>query len=452
MATWLKPKVMATVAVIVVGTTGAAASFTHDSTQVVYADFTDASTIQEGQDVKVHGVTVGRTGRPELDPERKTASIPLHLDPSAFPLHENAKASVAPVTLLGERYVRLEPGTPAKPALRPDAHIPASRTSLPVDLQDVVNSLDDPTAGALAAFVTTLGQGVGGNGKQIQRATKALAPAMRDTGALMRVLQQQNALLGNVVDRVGPVAAALAADGGKRLGGLVDASERMLGATASRDAQLGEMLRELPSTLKQARKTLGRLTGTSDATTTVLGNLRPATDDLRTISDELVAFADSADPALASAKPVLDRANALLDKARPVAAELAKAGPGLRASAKGARPISTDLRNNIGDVLSFIRYWALTTNGRDGLSHYFRGHYVLTPDQATGLLLGGENGTPEPENRPEPRPKHDEPSYDGSSPLPLPGGLLEPSTKDGGATGLNADQERSALGFLLGGL
>lgn len=449
MRTWLKPKVVAVVTVAVLGTTTAAASFTgEDAGRVVIAEFTDAGPILEGQDVKVHGVTVGTTGKAVLDAQRKVARVPLHLDGRAFPLHSDASAAVEPLTLLGERFVNLDPGTDAKPLLAPNGIIPTGRTSTAVDLQEVVNALDDPTASSLAALVVTLGRGASGNGENIADAMKALAPAMEDTDALVRVLNQQNDLLGSVIDRVTPVTAALATDDGNRLGTLVGATERMLAATASEDKHLRAALAELPATLRQARKTLTGLTGTSKATTRVLGNIRPTTDNLSAISEELVDFADSADPALASARPVLERADELLDLARPVAQELRKAGPDLKGSAKGAKPIVTELNDNLGNVLSFIRYWALTTNGRDGLAHYFRGNFVLTPDSVTGLLPGGgENGAPDPGTESEPRERVDEPTSEG----PLPGGLLEPSTEDGGVTGLNREQEKNALGFLLGG-
>lgn len=449
----LRPKILAVVLVAMVGASGAAASFSvGDSSNVVYAEFADASSILEGNDVKINGVTVGQTGPPEIDTERNIALIPLHLEDSAFPLHKDASATIAPLTLLGERYVALQPGTPSQPALAEGKHISVTRTSVPTDLQDVVNSLDDPTGTALAALVTTLGQGADGNGQSIQDAMRVLGPSMRDTGALMTVLKDQNGLLNTVIDRFSPVAAALGADQGSKLDALVGSTERLLAATASRDQQLAATLRELPATLQQARRTLGKLTGTSEATTEVLGNMRPTTDQLTDISRELIKFADSADPALAGAEPVLDRADELLDQARPVAQELRKAGPGLRKSAAGAKPIVHDLNKNLGNVLSFIRYWALTTNGRDGLSHYFRGHFVMTPDVVSGFLPGGlPNGTPDPGTREKPRERQDEPTSEGR-PLPLPGGLLAPkSDTDGGATGLSQEQEQGALGFLLGG-
>jgi len=451
MRNWFQPKIIAVVLVAVLGTTGAAVSLTGgEDSNVIYAEFTDVSSLLEGNDIKINGVTVGKTGKPRLDEERQVAIIPLHLDDSAFPLHQDASAQVAPVTLLGERYVRLDPGTDSAPALEPGDRIAASHTSVPVDLQEVVNSLDDPTASSLAALVTTLGQGASANGKNIHDAMRVLAPAMRNTDAFVRVLKGQNSLLGSVIDKFAPVSSALASDEGAKLDRLVGSSERLLAATASRNEQLAATLRELPATLRQAQTTLGNLTGTSRATTAVLANMRPTTGNLTEISRELIAFADNADPALASAEPVLERADELLDKARPVVQELREAGPGLRRSSQGARPIVADLQDNLGNVLSFIRYWALTTNGRDGLAHYFRGHFVASPDVVSGFLPGGTaNGAPDPGTREKPRKRENEPQGGWPS---LPG-LLEPDTdRGGGATGLNREQERGALGFLLGGL
>jgi phospholipid/cholesterol/gamma-HCH transport system substrate-binding protein len=98
------------------------------------------------------------------------------------------------------------------------------------------------------------------------------------------------------------------------------------------------------------------------------------------------------------------------------------------------------------NVLNFIRYWALTTNGKDGLSHYFRAHVVATPDAATGLIPGGP-GTANFGGR-DPAPDSGQPKRGPN----VPSGLLAPKTdKQGGVTGLDEKQESGALGFMLGG-
>src|SRR3546814_3828822 len=41
----------------------------------------------------------------------------------------------------------------------------------------------------------------------------------------------------------------------------------------------------------------------------------------------------------------------------------------------------------LSDLMAFVRKWALSTNSRDNISHYFRGLFHVTP-KALNMLLG----------------------------------------------------------------
>ncbi|SBW22815.1 hypothetical protein FDG2_3169 [Candidatus Protofrankia californiensis] len=186
--------------------------------------------------------------------------------------------------------------------------------------------------------------------------------------------------------------------------------------------------------------------------------IRPTTDNLSQISAELERFTAAADPALASLDPVLQKAQSLLDEARPVVGTLRASGPDTVAVASSLRPLVGKLSDNITGVFNFVKYWALTTNGSDGLSHYFRGMVVATPDILTGLVPGlgsnlGVGGSPPPlTTNPGGQPVDPmAPQQPGGLGGAI-GGLLAPApTADGGVTGLSQQQESGMLGFLLGG-
>ncbi|NBH07488.1 MlaD family protein [Amycolatopsis sp. SID8362] len=425
----------------------------------IVARFTDASPLVPGNEVKVNGVKVGQVAAMTVADGGKEAAVALSLDPAALPVHHDAKVTLKPVSILGERYLDLDRGTPSAPVLQDGDTLPARQTSVYTDLDQVLNTIDDPTGQSLAALVTMLGEGLRGNGRNADATIQALAGSMQDTDSLVQVLKAQNGLLTSVVDKIEPVAQALAEDNGATLDGLLSAAQTATEATAKNREKLEATLSQLPDTLTAARTTLGQLTGTAQATTPVLQSIRPTTDNLSAISDELKKFSESLDPALASAKPVLERAQSLLDEARPVADELKQAGPDLRSTVGGVRPVVTQLTDNLGNVLNFIRSWALTTNGSDGISHYFRAMIIVNPDLLTGLVpgLGAPNQAPAPTTAP--------PSQDGGAPpLPLPslpgltgpggvlGGLLAPGGQpDGSVTGLSSQQESGVLQFLIGG-
>jgi len=437
------------VALVAIGScTAGAGSYAVQATQqraIVIAEFRDASPMLVGNDVKLHGVTVGSVAG--MSEENGIAKVALDLGPEALPLHTDARATVRPVSLLGERYMDLDTGTTSAPLLQSGGVIPVSQTGQNTDLDEVLNVFDDRTGQSLAAFVAVLGEGVQGNGANLDAAVKALTPAMTQTDQFVKVLQSQNATLSSLVDNLQPVAQSLAQDNGRTMDSLVGSTTSLLNTTSTNVQALDATLQELPSSLAATRKTLGNLADTADDTTPLLRSIRPTTDNLKDISDELVHFSHSADPALDKLVPVLNKGTELLNKARDLTEDLKTAAPDIAETSKGLRPIVEQLDGNIDNVLNFIRYWALTTNGRDGLSHYFRAHLNVEPTAVTGNIPGGP-GNANLGGR-DPAPDSGQPVNNGPN---LPTGLLAPDDSgEGSATGLNEKQESGALGFMLGG-
>jgi phospholipid/cholesterol/gamma-HCH transport system substrate-binding protein len=448
-----KARITAVAAVALVSCTAGAGSYAVGATQdreIVIAEFRDVSPLLVGNDVKLHGVTVGSVA--SIAEANGIARVALDLGPDALPLHQDATAKVRPVSLLGERYMDLDTGSTDAPLLKTGGVIPVAQTGQNTDLDQVLNTFDDKTGQSLAAFVSVIGGGLEGNGANLDGAVKALAPAMTQTDQFVKVLKNQNAELNSLVDSLTPVAQSLAEDNGRTLDGLVNSTTSLLNTTSTNVAALNDTLQELPSSLQAARSTLGNLADTADNVTPVLRDIRPTTDNLTDISHELSKFSDSADPALDKLAPVLDKGTKLLRELRPVAHELRAAGPHLVDTSRGLRPVVEQLDRNSGDVLNFIRYWALTTNGKDGLSHYFRAHVEVEPTAASGNiprgLPGGGVGTAGLGGR---DPVTDSGGKAGAGPQ-VPAGLLQPKdSDDGSATGLDEKQESGALGFMLGG-
>lgn len=449
--------------VALLGATAATTSVTatRSEGQTVVAEFANIGAMTAQAEVKIGGVQVGTTGTPTVDPDRKVALVPMDLQQKALPLHTDATATIRQLSLIGEKFIDLNPGTPSAPVLQPGQTLSVKQTSFAQDYQDIVQALDDPTAAGLSSILTTLGGGVAGRGQNVQDIIHELQPAFGDTAALANSLGRQNQLLGQVIDQVQPVTNGLAADQGKTLDNTVGSATNLLATTAANEQNLRDTLNELPSTLAAAQKTLDDLTGTARATQKTLADLRPTSDNLAAISREISTFTDSAQPALEAANPLLDKANALLDQARPLAAEAKTTGKPLYDTVHGARPIVDSAIANLGGpygdtsgpmngdkicggmdpkpcedprvkgLLGFLHNWALTTNGGDALSHYFRVFFVADTQNVTGLPIGGLTNNLIP----------------GAGNTLLQG---QPSPS-GSATGLTPAQEQSALGTLMGG-
>lgn len=432
---------LAALLALVVATTFAITGTEEDKPRLT-AVFADASPLVAGNLVKVDGVPVGEISDIRVD--KGKAVVEMELERAALPVHRDATAKVRAMSLLGERYLELDTGSSGRPAMDMPGTIPLKRTSRSVGVDDLLNTLDDPTSASLAALVTTLGEGTAGQGKNIDAALKALEPAVSDTAKLGAVLDEQNDVLAALVDKATPVAKALASGRGDRLDRLVGSTTKMLTALAQQRAELDATIKRLPATLRKAQRTLAVVSGVSKATRGTLRDIRPVTDNLPEISAELRAFADSADPAVASLPAVLRRAEKLLDQAGPVIRDLGPGGKALRSVSASGDRILGKLQPRLTMVLDFVRGWALSTNGGDGISNYFRGVVPTTPQsllQAPGVSLpgAGQGGK---------RPRTPLPGADGGGLPDLPP-LLGGDSES--ATGLSDQQERSLLGQLLGG-
>lgn len=425
----------------------------------ISAEFKDVSPLVTGNDVMISGVRVGTIA--SMDTIEGGARLVVDLATEALPVYRNATLSSRPLSLLGERYLDLDPGTPDAGLLEDGDTLGVEQTGSATDLDDVLNALDRPTSQSLAALVTTLGIGLDGNGENLDEAIKALAPVMTDTNELVAVLRDQNMTLSSLVESLEPVASSLAADGGDAVDQLVDSAHRALEVTAANEQAFRALLAQLPSTLNSAIATLSELEGTADAAVPTLQGLQPLTSDLNAVSRELMDFVDALDPALKSTEPVLDKAEQLINAALPVAQQLRSQGADLTSVATSVDPLTEALASDFTSVMEFFRGWALATNGRDGLAHYFRAGLVVTPYSVTGLLPSLDGTRPLPILDPDvAEPAASAPSDSAGAPVPqvedltslLPNLLSPSTTQDGGVTGLNPAQEKGILELLLGGL
>jgi phospholipid/cholesterol/gamma-HCH transport system substrate-binding protein len=443
------------------------------------ARFTDASPLTEGNVVKAAGVDVGTIEGIDLDDG--VAEVTISLDREALPLYEDASLTITTQDLLGERFVALDTGSTEASPLEAPYVLDEEHTGRVVDLQDVLNSLDEPTSASLAALITNAGEGLDGRGADTAEALKALQPAMSQAGDLAAILNDQNELLARLVQNAEPVAAGFAAGDGETLDSLVASSTQALTQVSASRAALRSTVSELPSTIASARATLAEVAGLAGPATTTLRELRPVTEDLGAISGELQAFADAADPALGSLPAVLDRADELLEQAGPVVRALRPSAGDMVGTATALDQLSERaLSTHLGDLMEFVKGWSMATSDYDAVSHYFKAMVPLSPasldDLVGGIVPAAPDDTvpdlplptvPQPDPAdPEPKEPQDKKKkankkkgggvqdvLDGLLPgLGAALGNNKSSVDPTSVTGLSEQQENNMLDQLLGGL
>ena len=103
---------------LVIGVVDATGEEDRGDDYFVRAIFDNASSLVQGEDVKIAGAAVGVVDSLEVAPGKKAAVI-LRIDNKDFtPWHQDASCMIRPQSLIGEKFVECKPGTTSAPKLR----------------------------------------------------------------------------------------------------------------------------------------------------------------------------------------------------------------------------------------------------------------------------------------------------------------------------------------------
>ncbi len=135
----------------------------------VTADFRDSGGIFAGAEVTYRGIAVGKVGKLVFTESGVRATLDIEND--APRISEDATATVANKSAVGEQFVDLQPQSNAEPYLRSGSNIPLSRTKVPIDTTEFllnasafVGSVDTD---AMKTLVNELGLAFAGEGEDL---------------------------------------------------------------------------------------------------------------------------------------------------------------------------------------------------------------------------------------------------------------------------------------------
>jgi virulence factor Mce-like protein len=353
------------------------------SAYTVRAEFADAAGLRGHSEVKVGGVEVGTISSMAVTPNDKAL---VTMKVSGVRIGPDAHAYVRPVNLLGEKYVDLEPGDQSHP-LPSGTLIPLARTGTPVELDQLLDTLDASTRVRLEILIDSSGEALAGRGKDFGATLATLPPALDQAQAMVGAFAQDNQALGRLVDESDRVIGEMA---GQRsaLGRLVGTTSDALGVVASRDNQLGRTIQQAAPAVAQLRMTLAELQHTASALTPAANGLRASAPSVAVTLRALPAFAAAASPTLATAIRVAPTLTRLGVQATPVVVRLGPVARRLQAFATDFGPVSTIFDEGVGNLLGFLEGWARAIQVGDGASHMFRNQLVVSSEIVQHLLDG----------------------------------------------------------------
>ena len=291
--------------------------------------------------VRVAGVEVGKVKEVEAG-EGGTSVVTLALEESALPIHEDATLSVRPrIFLEGNFFVDLKPGSPGSPTVDEGHTIPIAQTTAPVQLDQILSTLQSDTRGNLKLLLKGLGEGFADGGARALNRAWAPSDAAFTNGAIVAEAfrGEHEDDLPRFVEAGGQSAAALAR--GRRLGDLVEGLNRSARALASRRAELSATLPALDRMLEEAGPALDAFNAAFPPTRALVADARPGVR-------AAPATLELALPVLAQARRLVAPAElpALLGQLDPAVRSLARLEPDLTELLGDVTPITECVRRN----------------------------------------------------------------------------------------------------------
>lgn len=203
------------------------------------AVFTDVSSLEPGDTVRVSGIRVGTVTGVSLQTDNKVV-VQFDADPEIV-LTTGTRAAVRYLNLVGDRYLELLDGPGSTEIQAAGSQIPTERTEPALDLdlllgglKPVIRGLDAQDVNALTNSLIQILQGQSSNVESLFAKTASFTNAIADNGETVQQL----------VDNLNAVMTTVAKDGDK-FSGAVDRLEQLITGLAADGDPIGEAITAL---------------------------------------------------------------------------------------------------------------------------------------------------------------------------------------------------------------
>jgi ABC-type transporter Mla subunit MlaD len=250
------------------------------------AVFQNAPPIGKNSPVRIAGVEVGKVSKVEpLGGDSPGVRVTMKLEDTALPVHKDAQVEIRErIFLEGNLFLNLKPGTPGSPDLDDGDTIPVTQTSAPVQLDQVLGTLQASTRKDLQNLLVGYGEALNGQPQpgedddqdpdtKGETGGQALNDSLQySTQALRGSAIVNQATLGSELHDISKliagqqkVTAALSSREGS-LKDLISNWNITTSALAAQESDLSATVRELPKVLEAARPALDNLNAAFPAT------------------------------------------------------------------------------------------------------------------------------------------------------------------------------------------
>jgi phospholipid/cholesterol/gamma-HCH transport system substrate-binding protein len=312
-----------------------------------------------GEPVNIAGVNVGEITGTSLS--NGQAIIHMELKPSQLPpphrLYRNASAVLFPNTPLKDMEVDIDPGTPNAGVMPQGGTIPVGQTTVPVDSDELLASLDSDTRTWFGSLITDLNQGTTGRGEDIKRLLQSLGPTSAQLRQIGDLLGARRHELAQIVHNLGTLTKAVSAKDGQ-LRTVVRAGDQAVGALSNQDVALSQAISRLPGTLQTTRSTLADSTTLANALGPTANALVPVARRLpSTLKNSQTLFQGAALLPLNKILPFVNAVLPLAQQLPPVESNLKAELPALISSFKVLGSVTNETAYVPGHGNPGFLYW-----------------------------------------------------------------------------------------------
>jgi phospholipid/cholesterol/gamma-HCH transport system substrate-binding protein len=309
------------------------------STQyTVQAVFSNANGVGPDSLVRIAGINVGKvtgvstapgcTNRPSAISNCQAASVTMQIDDMGLPLHKDATFAIRPrIFLEGNFFVDVRPGSPSAPTVPNGYTFPIQQGTEPVQLDQVLTSLQAGTRRNLQILLKEYGTAVKQAGPSYNNSIQFWLPAYQYSAIVAHdALGIQPHDLSGWIAQMGTVSGALDAHP-QNLQSLITDFNTTAAAFARQNVNLQNAVGELPRTL--------------NAATPAFNALNAAFPPLRALSRALLPGVQSTGPMVDASLPFITQLRYLVQKPelRGLTADLSPTIPALARLTQGTIPL-----------------------------------------------------------------------------------------------------------------
>jgi phospholipid/cholesterol/gamma-HCH transport system substrate-binding protein len=339
--------------------------------------FENAGQLVKDDDVQVGGRRVGSVRKIELT-DHNQAAITIAVDNDFAPLHEGTTAIIRATSLSGvaNRYVALTPGPNSNRKLDDGSTLGSDKTTAPVDLDQLFNTLDPKTRKGLQQVIQGTATQYEGQGPNVQKAAKYFSPALSTSSRLVNELDRDSQVFQDFIINSSKTVTAIA-ERRDDLSNLVSNANTTAAAIGSENVALARALGLLPGTLRQANTTFVNLRATLDDLDVLVAESKPATKRLAPFFAALRPLVRDARPTIADLRKLIRRKGSNNDLI-----ELLRKAPKLERTAKPVFAHSIEALDKTQPVVKFIRPYSadfigwLRDFGQGAANYDANGHYA----------------------------------------------------------------------------